>query len=1033
MKRMLINATQPEELRVALVDGQRLFDLDIENRTREQTKANIYKARITRVEPSLEAAFVEFGSERHGFLPLKEISRQYFKPKSEGGRQQIQDLVHEGQELIVQVDKEERGTKGAALTTFLSLAGSYLVLMPNNPRAGGISRRIEGDERDELRDALSSLNIAPGMGVIVRTAGVGRSSEDLQWDLDHRMKTWEAIQQAAESVSAPALLWQENNLVQRSLRDYLRNDIGEVLIDTQEAFNEAAAFMDSVMPQLRSKLKLYHDPIPLFNRYQIESQIESAFQREVRLPSGGAIVIDPTEALVSIDINSARATKGADIEETALNTNLEAAEEIARQLRLRDMGGLIVIDFIDMSAARNQKAVENKIREVLESDRARIQLGRISRFGLLEMSRQRMRPSLEETTTLPCPRCHGQGRIRDVRSLALSVLRIMEEEAQKDRSAIVRAIVPVAMGSFLLNEKRAELTAIEKRTRTRLVVIPTAALETPHFEVQRIREDQAAAEADVASHELAEQFTEDQPEPTLEARPVKPLPEAVVKAIIPTAPPPLAARQAAAAEEASAAAAIPAPEPARAPAPVQSQPAAPAPSGFLSRLVRSLFGGPETTALPQQQPAAPARSSAPAQQPSAGMPARSADPLSPALDGTEQTARSGGEERGRRRRRRRGEGRGEARGEGRGEAGVEGQPEARGEAGARTEGRADSRSAEPRTGGRGERRSGQDDQGRTARPQDAQREPGPPARSASGQEARSASTQDARADQRPARDSSDGRPDEKRGGRGGRGSADGQADAGPLARQQRDVEDDDDHDDNVIARREIREAVDLGTFARSEQEIGRSRRRPRRHRGPRGNEAEIAEALAETAAASAPGATDAAAAQSGEPSAGGDATAPQSVVNAEAANASSGATAISAPPVQRAPRPPEPNPQVEIIEFKIEPRARQLAPRHRAANDPRELRRQQRLAQLQGGAAPAHAAPAAAQPAAPAPVPAPAATPAVVAEVPQMAAEPMEHSADIDGAAANSAAVEIAASETATASPATDVATAASGTERTTE
>ena len=558
MKRMLINATQPEELRVALVDGQRLYDLDIENRTRAQTKANIYKARITRVEPSLEAAFVEFGAERHGFLPLKEIARQYFKPKSgEGGRgENIRDLIQEGQEVIVQVDKEERGTKGAALTTFLSLAGSYLVLMPNNPRAGGISRRIDGDDREELRDALSSLNIPAGMGVIVRTAGVGRSAEDLQWDLDHRMKTWEAIQKAASEVSAPALLWQENNLVQRSLRDYLRNDIGEVLIDSEEAFNEARAFMDSVMPQLRNKLKLYKDPIPLFNRYQIESQIESAFQREVKLPSGGAIVIDPTEALVSIDINSARATKGADIEETALNTNLEAAEEIARQLRLRDMGGLIVIDFIDMSAARNQKAVENKIREVLESDRARVQVGRISRFGLLEMSRQRLRPSLDEQTTLTCPRCRGQGRIRDVRSLALSVLRIMEEEALKERSAIVRAIVPVSMGSFLLNEKRSDLLAIEKRTRTRLVIIPTAALETPHFEVQRIRDDQAATESDVPSYEVAEHFHEEQPEPELDARPVKPIPEAAVKAIVPTAPPPQAARQAA---EAAAAQQAPAP------------------------------------------------------------------------------------------------------------------------------------------------------------------------------------------------------------------------------------------------------------------------------------------------------------------------------------------------------------------------------------------------------------------------------------------------------------------------------------------
>ncbi|MGH7948874.1 MAG: Rne/Rng family ribonuclease, partial [Candidatus Binataceae bacterium] len=409
MKRMLINATQPEEVRVALVDGQRIYDLDIENRGREQKKASIYKARITRVEPSLEAAFVEFGSERHGFLPLKEISRTYFTKKGAdtGNKRAIQDLIEEGQEMIVQVDKEERGTKGAALSTFVSLAGRYLVLMPNNPSAGGISRRIEGDDRDALRDALSQLNLPEGMGIIVRTAGIGRSPEELQSDCDYLVQLWEAIQKAADQEKAPALLYQENNVILRAIRDNLRVDIGEVLIDQKDAYDEAHAFIDQVMPDFKDRIKLYSDNIPLFSRYQIESQIESAFQHDVRLPSGGSIVIDPTEALVSIDINSARATKGADIEETALNTNLEAAEEIARQLRLRDAGGLIVIDFIDMNSQKNQRAVEDCLRQACDIDRARIQLGRLSRFGMMEMSRQRLRPSLGEHTQIACPRCSG--------------------------------------------------------------------------------------------------------------------------------------------------------------------------------------------------------------------------------------------------------------------------------------------------------------------------------------------------------------------------------------------------------------------------------------------------------------------------------------------------------------------------------------------------------------------------------------------------------------------------------------------------
>ena len=510
MKRMLINATQPEELRVALVEGQRLYDLDIESGAREQKKANIYKGKITRVEPSLEAAFVDFGSERHGFLPLKEISREYFS-KAPEGRVNIKEVLREGQEVIVQVEKEERGNKGAALTTFISLAGRYLVLMPNNPRAGGISRRIEGEERNELREALNGLNAPADMGLIVRTAGMGRSSEEMQADLDYLLQLWTAIKSASQERAAPFLIYQESNVIIRAIRDYLRQDIGEVLIDSVEAQEEALSFIQQVMPQYASKIKLYEDSVPLFNRFQIESQIETAFQREVKLPSGGSIVIDPTEALVSIDINSARATKGSDIEETALQTNLEAAEEIARQLRLRDIGGLIVIDFIDMTPAKNQRAVEEKVRESLDADRARVQVGRISRFGLLEMSRQRLRPSLGETSGIVCPRCNGQGIIRDVESLSLAILRLIEEEALKDRTAEVRAQVPIPVAAFLLNEKRNSITKIELRTRARIVIIPNDHLETPHFEVQRLRDDSPEVLTGLSSYEIAAAEVEEAP------------------------------------------------------------------------------------------------------------------------------------------------------------------------------------------------------------------------------------------------------------------------------------------------------------------------------------------------------------------------------------------------------------------------------------------------------------------------------------------------------------------------------------------
>ncbi|MEM1433316.1 MAG: Rne/Rng family ribonuclease [Pseudomonadota bacterium] len=505
MKRMLINATQPEEVRVAVVDGQKLIDLDIENREREQKKSSIYKARITRVERSLEAAFVDFGAERHGFLPLKEIAREYLTRKSgDGSKAEQHEQVRVGDEIIVQVDKEERGTKGAALTTFISLAGRYIVLMPNNPRAGGISRRIEGEERDQLREAMSKLEIPQGMGAIIRTAGMGREAEELQWDLDYLLQLWDAIKNASDKERAPSLLYQENNVIIRAIRDNLRRDIGEVLIDSNEAFQEAETFISQVMPNYADRIKFYNDPIPLLSRYQIESQIETAFEREVRLPSGGSLVIDPTEALVSIDINSARATKGADIEETALNTNLEAADEIARQLRLRDVGGLIVIDFIDMSASKNQRAVENRLRKALEADRARIQVGRISRFGLMEMSRQRLRPSLEEISTIPCPRCGGQGRIRDTRPLGLAIMRVVEEECLKERSSMVRAMVPLSIASFLLNEKRQEVQEIERRTETHIQIIPNVNLETPSYAVERLREDQVEHLPSVPTYELAD-------------------------------------------------------------------------------------------------------------------------------------------------------------------------------------------------------------------------------------------------------------------------------------------------------------------------------------------------------------------------------------------------------------------------------------------------------------------------------------------------------------------------------------------------
>ncbi len=496
MKRMLINATQAEELRVALVDGQKLYDFDIEVPSKEQKKSNIYKGIVTHVEPSLEAAFINYGAEKHGFLPFKEISPLYRHKQegveNDGRRPAIKDLIKEGQELVVQIEKEERGNKGAALTTYISLAGTYLVLMPNNPKAGGISRRIEGETRSDLREVMEVLEIPENMGLIVRTAGCGKNAEELQWDLNYLLQLWEAIERSASEHSAPFLVFQESNVIIRALRDHLRGNIDEILIDNEDAFVLVQKFLKQVMPHFLPKAKLYQDAVPLFNRYQIESQIEVAYGREVSLPSGGSLVIDHTEALTSIDINSARATKGSDIEETALNTNLEAADEIARQLRLRDLGGLFVIDFIDMMSNKNQKTVENHLRDALKIDRARIQTSRISRFGLLEMSRQRMRPSLGDSTQLPCPRCKGQGTIRNVESVALSVLRIIEEEAMKKGTEKVIAHLPIECATFLLNEKRSAIDQIENRLKVGIVILPSKHLETPAYDIERIKEKESS-------------------------------------------------------------------------------------------------------------------------------------------------------------------------------------------------------------------------------------------------------------------------------------------------------------------------------------------------------------------------------------------------------------------------------------------------------------------------------------------------------------------------------------------------------------
>ncbi|MFN8840068.1 MAG: ribonuclease E/G, partial [Burkholderiales bacterium] len=588
MKRMLFNATHSEELRVAIVDGQKLIDIDIESAGRENRKSNIYKGVVTRVEPSLEACFVNYGEERHGFLPFKEISKAYFKPGVEASKARIQDAIAEGQELIVQVDKEERGNKGAALTTYISLAGRYLVLMPNNPRGGGVSRRVEGEDRQELRETMDKLEVPGGMSLIARTAGIGRSAEELQWDLNYLLQLWRAIEGAATSSSGAFLIYQESSLVIRAIRDYFTPDIGEVLIDTDDIHEQARQFMGHVMPDTVGRVKRYKDNTPLFSRFQIEHQIETAYSRLVPLPSGGAIDIDHTEALVAIDVNSARATRGSDIEETAFRTNLEAADEAARQMRLRDLGGLIVIDFIDMENAKNQREVEQRVKDALHYDRARVQAGKISRFGLMELSRQRLRPALNEGTHITCPRCNGTGVIRDIESSALHMLRVIQEEAMKENTATVHAQVPVEVATYLLNEKRAEIAKLEARVKVEIVLIPNKYLETPHYKLERLRHDDDRLATYRSSYSLADGPSDEGEYLEKKFEAVKPKQEAMVKGVTPDQPAPVAAPKPEPVAAPVAAAAAPAPAPVPAPAPAAARMAEPDTGGFFGK-IRGMF------------------------------------------------------------------------------------------------------------------------------------------------------------------------------------------------------------------------------------------------------------------------------------------------------------------------------------------------------------------------------------------------------------------------------------------------------------
>ncbi|MEY4751344.1 MAG: hypothetical protein RIQ60_3558 [Pseudomonadota bacterium] len=694
MKRMLINATQPEERRLAIVDGQKLVDFETEIEGREQRKGNIYKAVVTRVEPSLEACFVDYGEDRHGFLPFKEISRQYFKEGVEVRSARIQDVIKEGQELLVQVEKEERGNKGAALTTFVSMAGRYLVLMPNNPRGGGVSRRIEGEEREELKDALDQLEYPKGMSLIARTAGIGRSAAELQWDLNYMLKLWSAIDEAAKAGKGAYLIYQESSLVIRAIRDYFTADVGEILIDTDDIYEQAKQFMNHVMPETASRVKRYRDDAPLFSRFQIEHQIETAFARTVNLPSGGAIVIDHTEALVAIDINSARSTRGGDIEETATRTNLEAADEIARQARLRDLGGLIVVDFIDMEESKNRREVEQRLRDALRFDRARVQFSSISKFGLLEMSRQRLRPALSEGSHITCPRCNGTGHIRDTESSALQILRIIQEEAMKENTAAVHVQVPVEVTSFLLNEKRTEITKIELKQRTTVLLVPNKHLETPNYKLERLRHDDPRLDNIQASYTMIEEPEDD--DGITRREKAKPKQEPVIKGVLPDQPaPPKPAPKPAPVE-------APKPAPATvAAAPVVAAPVAAAPAaaaaavaggGFFG-FIRKLFGG---SPAPAAAPAAPAVA-APA--PATGSPA----------------APAAGDDAGKPARR---DGRGSERGEGRdGDSGRSGRGNRRGERGGDRSGeRGAGRAERGERGERGERTERTDRNAQAAAP-----------------------------------------------------------------------------------------------------------------------------------------------------------------------------------------------------------------------------------------------------------------------------------------------------------------------------
>ncbi len=686
MKRMLINATQAEERRLAIVDGQKLLDYEIEIEGREQRKGNIYKAVVTRVEPSLEACFVDYGEDRHGFLPFKEISKQYFQGNTSPGQARINDVIREGQELLVQVEKEERGNKGAALTTFISLAGRYVVLMPNNPRGGGVSRRIEGDDRAELKEAMDQLEYPNGMSIIARTAGIGRSAPELQWDLNYLLKLWNAIDGASKGAKGAFLIYQESSLVIRAIRDYFNHDIGDVLIDTDDIYEQAQQFMAHVMPEHAARVKRYRDDAPLFSRFQIEHQIESAYARTVQLPSGGAIVIDHTEALVSVDVNSARAIKGGDIEETATRTNLEAADEVARQMRLRDLGGLIVIDFIDMEESKNRREVENRLRDALRQDRARVQFGTISKFGLMEMSRQRLKPALSEGASIPCPRCGGSGHIRDTESSALQILRIIQEESMKDSTASVLCQVPVEVASFLLNEKRTEIAKIELKQRINVLLVPNKTMETPHYKLERLKHDDPRLDRIEASYTMAEEIedptsvTRRSQEPTNKQTPV-------IKGVLPDAPAPVAVPR-------PAPVAAPTPAVAAKAAPVAAPAAAPAETGFFG-WIKGLFGG---ASAPAPAPAPAVVTEAKKEERREGRGGR---------DGESRGGRGGRGGRDGRRGEGRGDGRGEGRGPGRdGERRTEGRAEARNADGTENTARPEAREPrEGREGGRnGERR-----------------------------------------------------------------------------------------------------------------------------------------------------------------------------------------------------------------------------------------------------------------------------------------------------------------------------------------